>query len=93
MSGVEVEHVKDIELSALQKSFVGAVIVFIGWMGFTVYEMSIQVAVTSSQVDSLVVNAGDRYTATQAATDKRSTVTRIEAAERRIERLEDKHGL
>lgn len=88
-----VEHVKDVELSSLQKAFVAGFIAFIAWMGVTVYTMSIKVAVTSSQVDQLVAGVGDRYTATQAVTDKRSMTTRIEAVERRLERLEDKHGL
>lgn len=86
-------RVTDIELNMVQKAIGTILMALIGWIGWTVNDTSTRIAVMESQMNGLLDSAGDRYTATQAATDKTANITRLVAIERRLERLEDKHGL
>ncbi|ASK88454.1 hypothetical protein [Sphingorhabdus sp. SMR4y] len=82
----DVEHVKDVQLSMGQKVMVTVFAAFAIWLGATVQNTAVSVAV-------LIDQNQDRYTGTQAAADKAAVNSRIEAVEKRAARLEGKHGL
>lgn len=81
-----IQHLKDVQLSMGQKVLVTLFAAFAIWLGATVQTTAVSVAV-------LIDQNQDRYTATQASTDKASMSSRIEAVEKRTTRLETKHGL
>lgn len=88
------EHLgKDVELTLIQKAIGTTVMALIGWIGWTVNDTATRIAVMESQMAGLIDSAGDRYTSTQAASDKAAANARDAAMERRLERLESKHGM
>lgn len=79
------EHVKDVQLTLAQKAMVALATAFALWLGATVYQTAVSVAILLDQNK-------DRYTGSQAASDKALTDQRFERNEADIVELKKKHG-
>ena len=88
---LQVEHVRDVQLTALQKVMVGVATAFALWLGMTVYTTAVTVAVMQAQIKSLVDNNEDRYTASMAALATQTQLAIDLKQDQEIARLRTKH--